>query len=77
MQNLLGYDKGENFVTIIEKAKIACKNSGQNINDHFVEVSKKVKLGSGAKREIILLMPTKRYLCRGNAELGGAVMMTT
>ncbi|NCP72099.1 hypothetical protein GW835_01755 [archaeon] len=62
LQDLLGYTKWENFVSIIEKAKISCKNSGFNINDHFLEVRKKVKLGSDAEREIIDYTLT-RYAC--------------
>lgn len=46
LQVLLDYDDWRNFMNVLEKTKIACKNSGQNINDHFVEVTKKVKLGS-------------------------------
>ena len=30
---------------------MACENVGQNIVDHFIDVNKKVELGSGALRE--------------------------
>ena len=42
LQQLLEYGDWRNFANVIEKAKIACNNSGQEINDHFVEVAKKV-----------------------------------
>ncbi len=62
LQQLLDYDDWRNFVNVIEKAKISCKNSDQNIADHFVDINKMVKLGSGSERQIEDIMLT-RYAC--------------
>ena len=62
LQKLLGYDKWENFFNAIEKAKIACKNSDQDVDDHFPEVRKTIAMPKGATKEIIDIMLT-RYAC--------------
>lgn len=62
LQQLLGYDKWENFFNAIEKAKESCKKSGQDILDHFPEVRKLVKIGSETEREIEDFKLT-RYAC--------------
>ncbi len=62
LQALLDYNDWRNFANVIEKAKIACRNSEQEIQDHFVGVTKKVKIGSEAEREIDDIMLT-RYAC--------------
>src|SRR3989338_5446037 len=49
---LLGYVKWGNFEEVIQKAKIACKNSGQAIENHFADIGKMVQIGSGAAREL-------------------------
>ena len=62
MQRLLGYSLWQNFTNVINKAKAACENVGQPISDHFIDVNKKVDLGSGAQREVDDVMLT-RYAC--------------
>ncbi len=62
VQKLLDYTEWRNFVLVIDKAKTACANSGQDIANHFVDVNKMVKLGSGSERQIDDMMLT-RYAC--------------
>ena len=62
LQELLGYSLWQNFNNVINKAKAACENVGQPISDHFIDVNKKVELGSGAFRDVEDVMLT-RYAC--------------
>jgi len=62
LQKLLEYDEWRNFLGVIEKAKIACKNSGQLVTDHFVDVNKTIAMPKGAKKEIDEYLLT-RYAC--------------
>jgi DNA-damage-inducible protein D len=62
LQKLLGYDKWDNFLNVIVKAKIACKSSGHVVANHFPDVGKMVDLGSGSRREVDDIMLT-RYAC--------------
>jgi DNA-damage-inducible protein D len=47
---LLGYSDGRNFLNAVDKAKESCKTTGEAVLDHFVDVTKMVKIGSGAER---------------------------
>lgn len=62
LQVLLGYSKWDNFTNVIEKAKEACKNSGQRTDDQFPEVGKLIKAAKGAERQIDDYYLT-RYAC--------------
>lgn len=62
LQTLLGYDRWENFENAISRAKIACKNAKQSIDDHFADVTKTIPMPKGASKEIPDIMLT-RYAC--------------
>lgn len=46
---VLEYNKWENFSKVIERAMLACQNSGHKIEDDFPEVRKIVKAGATSK----------------------------
>lgn len=52
LAKILGYSKWEKFKFTIVRAEEACENSGQEIIDHFLQVGKMVKLGSGSQRKV-------------------------
>jgi len=62
LQKVLGYKEWRNFHTAIDKAKLACEQSGNRVYDHFVGVNKMVSIGSGAEREVDDIALT-RYAC--------------
>ncbi|MBO1346672.1 MAG: DNA damage-inducible protein D [Hormoscilla sp. GUM202] len=62
LQYLLGYTEWRNFTAVVTKAKTACEVSGHTVADHFVDVNKMVKLGSGSQRKVDDIMLT-RYAC--------------
>lgn len=51
LAKLLGYADYRNFLATVEKAKTACGAMRLDPNDHFVDVTDMVEIGSGAKRE--------------------------
>lgn len=59
---ILEYNEYRNFLPVIEKAKLACENSGQNIEDHFVDINEMVTIGSGAERQVDSVK-LSRYAC--------------
>ncbi|HIH11493.1 TPA: DNA damage-inducible protein D [Candidatus Woesearchaeota archaeon] len=62
LQILLDYDEWRNFLKVIEKAKISCKNAGQEIENHFVGINKTIAMPKGASKDIDDLLLT-RYAC--------------
>lgn len=62
LQKVLEYTEWRNFTKVIEKAKVACENSGNDVNSHFVEVNKMADLGLGTSRNIDDIQ-LSRYAC--------------
>jgi len=62
LQDLLGYSKWENFEKVIQKAKDACKNAGEEVAYHFPAVRKTIPMPKGAEKEIDDILLT-RYAC--------------
>ena len=62
LSEVLQYKKWENFSKVIDRAKLACNNSGFEVQDHFPEVRKMVEIGSNTVREL-LDYELSRYGC--------------
>ena len=58
----LEYSKWEHFAKVINKAKISCKLSGVNVDDHFPIIGKTIKMPKGATKEVIDYK-LSRYAC--------------
>lgn len=62
LQDLLGYSKWENFEKVIQKAKDACNNAGEEVDYHFPDIRKTIPMPKGAEKEIDDILLT-RYAC--------------
>ena len=58
---VLEYVQWRNFAKVLERAILACKNSGYPVSDHFAEVSKIVEAGATSKPVIDYKL--SRYAC--------------
>jgi DNA-damage-inducible protein D len=52
LSSVLDYSEYRHFKPVIERAKEACRNSGQRTEDHFEDLRDMVIIGSGAKRAV-------------------------
>jgi DNA-damage-inducible protein D len=62
ISKVLEYAEYRNFIPVIERAKVSCKNSGQLIENHFVDYHEMVGIGSGAERQMESVK-LSRYAC--------------
>jgi DNA-damage-inducible protein D len=70
MAKILEYGDYRNFESVIGKARMACFNSGNRIEDHFVDVTDMILIGKGGQREVdsVLLSRYACYLIIQNAD---------
>jgi len=59
---VLEYVQWRNFAKVLDRAELACKNSGYEILDHFAEVSKTIDMPKSAKKQVVDFKLT-RYAC--------------
>ena len=59
---VLEYTEYRHFLPVIEKAKTACKNSGDSITEHFEDVLEMITIARGAVRSVEAVKLT-RYAC--------------
>ena len=62
LQSTLGYHQWRSINDLIKKAKVACKDSKYNIDDHFALYRKMVDIGSKTRRKVIEYK-LSRYAC--------------
>jgi hypothetical protein len=53
---VLGYTDYRDFEAVVEKARTACFNSGQRVEDHFVEINEMIEIGKGGQRSVKTVM---------------------
>lgn len=59
---VLGYSEYRNFEQVVLKARTACFNSGQRIEDHFGDITEMIEVGKGGQREVRTTL-LSRYAC--------------
>lgn len=52
LQHILGYNQWRSINDLIMRAKVTCKESKYNVDNHFVVQRKMIKLANNATREI-------------------------
>ncbi len=62
LSTVLQYSKWSNFKTVIEKAKISCKNSSISVLEHFADIGKTSPMPNGGEK-IIEDLQLSRYAC--------------
>ena len=62
LQSVLQYTQWRNFHKVIDRAMLACKNSGFAVRDHFANISKTIQMPKTAEKQVIDYKLT-RYAC--------------
>jgi DNA-damage-inducible protein D len=62
LAKVLEYSQYRHFLPVLERAREACRQSGQRVQDHMEDVLTMVDIGSGAQREVEDVR-LSRYAC--------------
>ncbi|MDR0863818.1 MAG: DNA damage-inducible protein D [Candidatus Symbiothrix sp.] len=62
LAKVLEYNDFRNFLSVIAKAKEACLNSRNNVDEHFEDILDTIEIAKGAKREVENVK-LSRYAC--------------
>jgi DNA-damage-inducible protein D len=62
LAQVLEYSQYRHFLPVLERAREACRNSGQRVQDHMEDILTMVGIGSGAQREVEDVR-LSRYAC--------------
>ncbi len=62
LAKVLEYSEYRHFLPVIERARVACETSRQEVADHFEDILGMVDIGSGAQREVDDVR-LSRYAC--------------
>jgi DNA-damage-inducible protein D len=62
LARVLEYSQYRHFLPVLERAREACRNSGQRVEDHMEDILTMVGIGSGAQREVDDVR-LSRYAC--------------
>ena len=73
---VLEYSEYRHFIPVIDKAKEACKNSQQDLEDHFEDILEMIEIGKGARRQVdsVKLSRYACYLVVQNADPGKGIV---
>jgi len=76
LAKVLDYSEYRHFLPVLERAREACRNSGQVAQDHFEDILEMVDIGSGARRELpdVRLSRYACYLIVQNGDPGKPVI---
>jgi len=62
LAGILQYAEWRNFEKVLDRAELACKNSGMKVSENFVDINKVVELGSSATK-LVKDFRLTRYAC--------------
>jgi hypothetical protein len=62
LAKVLDYSEYRHFLPVVERAREACRNSVQQVADHFEDILEMVEIGSGARHELPDVR-LSRYAC--------------